>query len=97
MIQTAIGGQTIATTVEGRERYPISVRYARDFRNDLDALKRVLVPLPALAETLNSPAGTLRRVKPADGSSRRISRSRWLQKSDTKWARHSSAAKMASW
>ena len=40
--------------MEGRERYPISVRYARDFRNDLDALKRVLVPVPALAETLNS-------------------------------------------
>jgi Cu(I)/Ag(I) efflux system membrane protein CusA/SilA len=56
VIQTAIGGQTIATTVEGRERYPISVRYSRDFRNDLDALKRVLIPLPALAETLNSPA-----------------------------------------
>ena len=53
VIQTAIGGQTIATTVEGRERYPISVRYARDFRNDLDALKRVLVPVPALAETLS--------------------------------------------
>jgi Cu(I)/Ag(I) efflux system membrane protein CusA/SilA len=54
VIQTAIGGQTIATTVEGRERYPISVRYARDFRNDLDALKRVLVPVPALAATSTS-------------------------------------------
>src|SRR5438093_4081115 len=46
VIETAIGGKTIATTVEGRERYPISVRYARDFREDLDALKRVLVALP---------------------------------------------------
>ncbi|HWZ95268.1 MAG TPA: CusA/CzcA family heavy metal efflux RND transporter [Opitutaceae bacterium] len=46
IIETAIGGKTIATTVEGRERYPISVRYARDFRDDLDALKRVLVPTP---------------------------------------------------
>ena len=54
VIQTAIGGQTIATTVEGRERYPISVRYARDFRNDLDALKRVLVPVPALAASSNA-------------------------------------------
>ncbi|HYR59540.1 MAG TPA: efflux RND transporter permease subunit, partial [Chthoniobacteraceae bacterium] len=44
IIETAIGGKTIATTVEGRERYPISVRYARDFREDLDALRRVLVP-----------------------------------------------------
>jgi Cu(I)/Ag(I) efflux system membrane protein CusA/SilA len=46
IIETAIGGKTISTTVEGRERYPISVRYARDFREDLDALRRVLVPLP---------------------------------------------------
>ena len=54
VIQTAIGGQTIATTVEGRERYPINVRYARDFRNDLDALKRVLVPVPTLPEPSGS-------------------------------------------
>jgi Cu(I)/Ag(I) efflux system membrane protein CusA/SilA len=46
IIETAIGGKTIATTVEGRERYPISVRYARDFRDDLDSLKRVLVAAP---------------------------------------------------
>jgi Cu(I)/Ag(I) efflux system membrane protein CusA/SilA len=46
IVETAIGGKTIATTVEGRERYPINVRYARDFRDDLDALKRVLVPAP---------------------------------------------------
>ena len=51
IIETAIGGKTIATTVEGRERYPISVRYARDFRDDLDALKRVLVAAPNDAET----------------------------------------------
>ena len=46
IVETAIGGKTIATTVEGRERYPINVRYARDFRENLDSLKRVLVPLP---------------------------------------------------
>ena len=46
IIESAIGGKTIATTVEGRERYPINVRYARDFREDLDALKRVLVTDP---------------------------------------------------
>jgi Cu(I)/Ag(I) efflux system membrane protein CusA/SilA len=50
VIETAIGGDTIATTVEGRERYPIAVRYARDFREDLDALKRVLVPTPTGAQ-----------------------------------------------
>jgi Cu(I)/Ag(I) efflux system membrane protein CusA/SilA len=44
VIETAIGGNTIATTVEGRERYPVSVRYARDFRDNIDKLKHVLVP-----------------------------------------------------
>jgi Cu(I)/Ag(I) efflux system membrane protein CusA/SilA len=46
IVETAIGGNTIGTTVEGRERYPISVRYARDFRNDINQLKRVLVATP---------------------------------------------------
>jgi Cu(I)/Ag(I) efflux system membrane protein CusA/SilA len=50
VIETAIGGNTIATTVEGRERYPISVRYARDYRDDLDSLKRVLVSAPTGAQ-----------------------------------------------
>lgn len=48
IIETAIGGKTIATTVEGRERYPINARYARDFRDDIDSLKRVLVATPAV-------------------------------------------------
>ena len=50
IIESAIGGKTIAMTVEGRERYPINVRYARDFRDDLDSLKRVLVPMPTGAQ-----------------------------------------------
>ena len=50
VIETAIGGKTIGMTVEGRERYPINVRYARDYREDLDALRRVLVPTPGGAQ-----------------------------------------------
>ncbi len=50
VVESAIGGKTVTTTVEGRERYPVSVRYARDFREDLDALKRVLVPTPTGAQ-----------------------------------------------
>jgi len=42
-VETAIGGLTVSTTVEGRERYPVTVRYARDFRSDLTALGRVRV------------------------------------------------------
>src|SRR6266436_272657 len=50
IIESAIGGKNITTTVEGRERYSVNTRYARDFREDLDALKRVLVPTPTGAQ-----------------------------------------------
>jgi Cu(I)/Ag(I) efflux system membrane protein CusA/SilA len=46
MVMTAVGGDNQTTTVEGRERYGINVRYARDYREDLPALRRVLLPLP---------------------------------------------------
>ena len=46
VIQAALGGMTITETVEGLERYPVSLRYDRDFRSDLPALKRVLVSSP---------------------------------------------------
>ena len=45
-VQNAIGGETVTTTVEGRERYPVNVRYMRDFRGDLQSLGRVLVSAP---------------------------------------------------
>src|SRR6266576_3973346 len=50
IVESAIGGKNITTTVEGRERYSINTRYARDFRQDIDALKRVLVPTPTGAQ-----------------------------------------------
>src|SRR5581483_7271412 len=50
VIESAIGGKNVTTTVEERERYPVSVRYARDFREDIDALKRVLVATPTGAQ-----------------------------------------------
>jgi Cu(I)/Ag(I) efflux system membrane protein CusA/SilA len=46
MVMTAVGGDNQSVTVEGRERYGINVRYARDYRDDLPALGRVLLPLP---------------------------------------------------
>jgi len=46
MVMTAVGGDNQSVTVEGRERYGINVRYARDYREDLSALRRVLLPLP---------------------------------------------------
>ena len=50
IVISAIGGENVTTTVEGRERYTVNVRYARDFRDDLPALRRVLVPTPSGAQ-----------------------------------------------
>ena len=44
VVMSAIGGENVTTTIEGRERYPVNVRYMRDYRSDPDALRRVLVP-----------------------------------------------------
>lgn len=44
IIEVAIGGKRLTMTVEGRERYPVRVRYAREFRDNPDALKGILVP-----------------------------------------------------
>ena len=46
MVMTAVGGDNQTTVIEGRARYGVNVRYARDYREDLEALKRVLLPLP---------------------------------------------------
>ena len=60
VIQTAIGGMDITTTVEGLERYPVNLRYNRDFRDDIPALESVLVPTPA---GQHIPLGQLASVK----------------------------------
>ena len=46
VIETAIGGKNLTTTIEGRQRFPVRVRYARDFREDPDGLRNVLVAAP---------------------------------------------------
>jgi len=50
VVLSAIGGMNVAETVEGRERYPISVSYAREFRDDPESLRRVLVAAPTGAQ-----------------------------------------------
>ena len=49
-IMTAIGGENITTTIEGRERYPVNLRYPRELRDDVDRLGRVLVATPGGAQ-----------------------------------------------
>ncbi len=62
IIETAIGGENIATTIEGRERYPINVRYLRELRDDPEKLKRVLVDTPTGAQVPLAQLATLRFV-----------------------------------
>ncbi|MBI2985366.1 MAG: efflux RND transporter permease subunit [Deltaproteobacteria bacterium] len=64
IIESAIGGESITTTVEGRERYPVSVRYARELRDDVDRLKRVLIPAMNGAQV---PLGQLAEVRLTSG------------------------------
>jgi Cu(I)/Ag(I) efflux system membrane protein CusA/SilA len=44
VIETAIGGENLTTTIEGRSRFPVRVRYARELRADIDHIRRILVP-----------------------------------------------------
>ncbi len=46
IIETAVGGMNVTTTVEGRERYPVRVRYPRELRDDPEKIKSILVPTP---------------------------------------------------
>jgi Cu(I)/Ag(I) efflux system membrane protein CusA/SilA len=64
IITTAIGGDNQGFTVEGRARYPINVRYARDYRSSLESLERVLVPLPTGAQI---PMSEIAKVQLVEG------------------------------
>ena len=50
VIMSAIGGMNVTQTVEGLERYPVNVRYSRELRDNLPALRRVLIPTPVEAQ-----------------------------------------------
>ncbi|HET7872878.1 MAG TPA: CusA/CzcA family heavy metal efflux RND transporter, partial [Terriglobales bacterium] len=58
-ITSGIGGENIAENVEGRERYPLNVRYERDFRSDVDSLRRVLIGTPGGAQV---PIGQVAKI-----------------------------------
>ncbi|OGT09854.1 MAG: cation transporter [Gammaproteobacteria bacterium GWE2_42_36] len=66
MIESAIGGENISTTIEGRERYPISVRYLRELRDDPEKLNRILVKTSSGAQVPLAQLGALKfRTGPA--------------------------------
>jgi Cu(I)/Ag(I) efflux system membrane protein CusA/SilA len=64
-VQNAIGGENVTTTIEGRERYPVNVRYMRDFRGDVGAIGRVLVTASEGARQI--PLSDLATVRTASG------------------------------
>jgi Cu(I)/Ag(I) efflux system membrane protein CusA/SilA len=64
VIMSAIGGEPVTTTIEGRERYSVNVRYLRELRSDITSLKRVLVATPQGAQV---PLGELARLELVQG------------------------------
>jgi Cu(I)/Ag(I) efflux system membrane protein CusA/SilA len=80
VIMTAIGGENVSTTVEGRERYPINIRYPREMRDDVDKLARTLVSVPNASGAMGGaaprageasmvPLGQLATIKLVEGPS----------------------------
>lgn len=65
VVMNAIGGDNVTTTVEGRERYPVNVRYMRDFRSNVQELGRVLVP--AMGGRLQIPLAQIADLKLRSG------------------------------
>jgi Cu(I)/Ag(I) efflux system membrane protein CusA/SilA len=62
VVAQAIGGENVSETVEGRQRYPISVRYAREFRDDPEILGRVLIGTPMGGQVPLSQVVSIRSV-----------------------------------
>ena len=66
-VTSGIGGENVAENVEGRERYPINVRYQRDFRSDIDSLQPRVLSAPPAARRCRSarlPASRFRAGRP---------------------------------
>ncbi len=79
VIMTAIGGMNVTYTVEGLERYPVSLRYNRELRDNIESLKRVLVPTPAGAQVpLAQLADVMIHKGPAGIKSENARRTAWV-------------------
>jgi Cu(I)/Ag(I) efflux system membrane protein CusA/SilA len=63
LIMMAIGGMNITTTVEGRERYPVRIRYIRELRDSYEDLERILIPSPRGAQIPLSQLAAIRKVE----------------------------------
>jgi Cu(I)/Ag(I) efflux system membrane protein CusA/SilA len=65
VVMSAVGGENVTTTIEGRERYPVNVRYLQDFRSDINRLSRVLVPV--MDGTTQIPVSQLAEIRLSSG------------------------------
>ena len=61
-LSTAVGGENVSTAIAGRARFPINVRYMRDFRSDIEALGNVLIPISGEQQVPLSELATLRTL-----------------------------------
>ena len=103
VVLSAIGGENVTTTVEGRDRFPVNVRYPRDLRGDLETLGRVLVmapsgaqiPLAQLADDphRHRPVHDPERERPARGL--RLRRHRRTRRRAATWRRPSGSCREA--
>ena len=65
IVTSAVGGEGVTTTVEGRERYSVNVRYMRDYRNNINQLERVMVPV--MGGQTQVPVSELGKIKVRSG------------------------------
>ena len=63
VLEVALGGMPLTTTVEGLERYSINLRYDRDFRENLEALQQIIIPTPTGAQIPLGQVATLKLVR----------------------------------
>ena len=80
VLEVALGGMPLTTTVEGLERYAVNLRYSRDFRENLGALREIVVPTPTGAQVPLGPVGQIRRpcTPPWASRARRAVPNAWI-------------------
>ena len=71
VLEVALGGMPLTTTVEGLERYSINLRYDRDFRENLEALQQIIIPTSTGAQIPLGQVATLKLVRGTDGNQKR--------------------------
>ena len=72
VIETALGGENLTTTIEGRNRFPVRVRYSRELRDNPDSIRRILVPAAAAGGMMPASAPPAERMEEAATETTRL-------------------------